>query len=107
MKKGQIYEGTAEKIKFPNRGIVSDCRFVASNRDELQNSVRESDADKGIQTGAENTAGRSGVQTGKARNADECGEVIVKNIIPGQRVLFAIRKKRGGRAEGQLLEVQG
>ncbi|MCD7982509.1 MAG: class I SAM-dependent RNA methyltransferase [Clostridiales bacterium] len=105
MKKGQIYEGTAEKIKFPNRGIVSGCHFVAANRDELQNSVGKSDTDKGTQTEGEIVDGRTGVCAGESRNADECGAVIVKNVIPGQRVLFAIRKKRGGRAEGQLLEV--
>ena len=32
-------------------------------------------------------------------------EVIVKNGIPGQRIRFIINKKRGGRAEGRLLEV--
>lgn len=32
-------------------------------------------------------------------------EVIVKNGIPGQKIRFIINKKRGGRAEGRLLEV--
>ena len=31
--------------------------------------------------------------------------VVVKNAIPGQRVRFAVNKKRGGRCEGRLLEV--
>ena len=31
--------------------------------------------------------------------------VIVKNALPGQRIRFVINKKRGGRAEGRLLEV--
>ena len=32
-------------------------------------------------------------------------EIIVKNVIPGQRIRFMINKKRGGRVEGRLLEV--
>lgn len=32
-------------------------------------------------------------------------EVIVKNAMPGQKIRFMINKKRGGRAEGRLLEV--
>ena len=32
-------------------------------------------------------------------------DVIVKNGMPGQKIRFVINKKRGGRAEGRLLEV--
>ena len=41
------------------------------------------------------------------RGIVDCGgtPVIVKNVIPGQRVRFAISKKRSGRYEGRLLEV--
>ena len=37
----------------------------------------------------------------------ECdeGEVVVKNVIPGQRIRFMITKKRSGKCEGRLLEV--
>ncbi len=37
----------------------------------------------------------------------ECeeGRAIVKNVIPGQTVSFAVNKKRGDRCEGRLLEV--
>lgn len=59
MKKGEIYEGIAERIDFPNKGIVK---------------IEEETA-------------------------------VVKNAIPGQKVKFAINKKRGGRCEGRLLEV--
>lgn len=31
--------------------------------------------------------------------------VIVKNVIPGQKIRFMIQKKRGGNCEGRLLEV--
>lgn len=31
--------------------------------------------------------------------------VVVKNAIPGQKIRFAVNKKRGGRVEGRLLEV--
>ncbi len=36
-----------------------------------------------------------------------CGEetVIVKNVLPGQKVSFVINKKRKGKAEGRVLEV--
>lgn len=36
---------------------------------------------------------------------DDGAKVIVKNSIPGQKVRFMINKKRGGKAEGRLLEV--
>ncbi len=36
--------------------------------------------------------------------AGDC-RVMVKNTLPGQRVRFAISKKKGGRVEGRLLEV--
>lgn len=32
-------------------------------------------------------------------------KVIVKNALPGQRIRLAIHKKRGGKAEGKLLEI--
>ena len=32
-------------------------------------------------------------------------KVIVKNALPGQRIRLAIHKKRGGKAEGRLLEI--
>ncbi|MCC8065725.1 MAG: 23S rRNA (uracil(1939)-C(5))-methyltransferase RlmD [Clostridiales bacterium] len=35
----------------------------------------------------------------------EEGTVMVKNAFPGQKIRFAITKKRSGRAEGRLLEV--
>ena len=59
MKKGEIYEGTVERIDFPNKGVVL--------------------VDK--------------------------EKVIVKNVLPGQKISFRINKKRGGRCEGMLLEV--
>lgn len=59
MKKGEEYQGTVEKVEFPNRGIV-----------QVQDQP-----------------------------------VVVKNVIPGQKVRFVISKKRSGRAEGRLLEV--
>ena len=33
------------------------------------------------------------------------GDVIVKNVLPGQRVSVRVKKKRKGKAEGELLEV--
>lgn len=36
---------------------------------------------------------------------DEGERVIVKNVIPGQRVRFCVNKARNGRAEGRLLEI--
>lgn len=30
---------------------------------------------------------------------------IVKNVLPGQKISFCVQKKRGGKAEGRLLEV--
>ena len=35
----------------------------------------------------------------------EDGYVSVKNVIPGQRIRFYVKKKRKGKADGQLLEV--
>ena len=47
---------------------------------------------------------------GVVRVREENGEeavCIVKNVLPGQKVSFCVQKKRGGRAEGRLLEVLG
>ena len=33
-------------------------------------------------------------------------KAIVKNALPGQKVRFAVNKKRNGRCEGRLLEVE-
>ncbi|MCC8029018.1 MAG: hypothetical protein LIO75_04345, partial [Lachnospiraceae bacterium] len=105
MKKGQIYDGVAEKVKFPNRGIVTSCCFAAENREDLENieggAVKyESAGDR-----PEKPKQRTGASGGVAQTAEETDPVTVKNVIPGQRVRFAVRKKRGGKTEGQLLEV--
>ena len=34
------------------------------------------------------------------------GSCIVKNVLPGQKITFAVQKKRNGRAEGRLLTVE-
>lgn len=34
------------------------------------------------------------------------GNCIVKNVLPGQKVTFVVQKKRGGRGEGRLLEIE-
>ncbi|MCC8150173.1 MAG: class I SAM-dependent RNA methyltransferase [Lachnospiraceae bacterium] len=79
MKKGQIYEGIIESVKFPNKGIAFACHLMTE--DEKGVHVRVEDAPA------------------------ETDRATVKNTIPGQRVCFAVRKKRKGKAEGQLLEV--
>ncbi len=38
--------------------------------------------------------------------ATEDGSCVVKNVLPGQRVTFVVQKKRNGRAEGRLLQVE-
>ncbi|MCD8365079.1 MAG: class I SAM-dependent RNA methyltransferase, partial [Clostridiales bacterium] len=79
MKKGQIYEGIIEKVKFPDKGVASSCHRMTE--DESGARIRVEDT------------------------PEETDRAIVKNTIPGQRVCFAVRKKRKGMAEGQLLEV--
>ncbi len=59
MKKGEILEGTVERVEFPNKGIV-------------------------ISAG---------------------GECVVKNVLPGQKISFMVKKVRKGKAEGRLLEI--
>ncbi|MCD8152933.1 MAG: 23S rRNA (uracil(1939)-C(5))-methyltransferase RlmD [Clostridiales bacterium] len=79
MKKGQTYEGRVERLKFPNKGLISMAYPVTEEEDG-----------------------------GWLCREDEAGEscdMTVKNTLPGQRVRFAVRKKRKGKAEGQLLEV--
>lgn len=34
------------------------------------------------------------------------GQCVVKNVLPGQKVSFIVQKKRNGRAEGRLLQVE-
>ena len=78
MKKGQIYIGTIETVKFPNKGIIT--KSYAAARDEDGNYYI---ADTAI---------------------DEC-PVTVKNTIPGQQIAFSVKKKRSGKAEGHLLQI--
>ena len=33
------------------------------------------------------------------------GTCVVKKVLPGQKITFAVQKKRNGRAEGRLLQV--
>ena len=61
MKKGQEYEGSVERLDFPNKGIV-------------------------------NIEG-------------EDKKVVVKDVIPGQKVKVLVTKTRKDKAEGRLLEV--
>lgn len=80
MKKGQVFEGEVNKLKFPNKGMVVDSRLM------------------------EETAEGRFVPAGEAAEGENC-TVVVKNTLPGQRVRFAVSKKRHGTAEGRLLEV--
>ncbi|MCD8119561.1 MAG: class I SAM-dependent RNA methyltransferase, partial [Lachnospiraceae bacterium] len=61
MKKGNIYEGIAKRLDFPNKAVV-------------------------------------GVE-------GETDQALVKGALPGQKVSFSVKKKRGGLAEGHLLEI--
>lgn len=79
MKKGQIYEGVVEKVKFPNKGIISRAVLVPEAESKERTDLGETPV-------------------------EECF-VTVKNTIPGQRVRFAVTKKRSGKADGRLLEV--
>ena len=36
----------------------------------------------------------------------EEGSCVVKNVLPGQKVTFVVQKKRNGRGEGRLLQVE-
>lgn len=36
----------------------------------------------------------------------EEGNCTVKNVLPGQKVTFVVQKKRNGRAEGRLLQIE-
>ncbi len=42
---------------------------------------------------------------GKGVVRTEEGSCVVKNVLPGQKITFVVSKKRGGRAEGRLLEL--
>ncbi len=78
MKKGQVFEGKVDEVRFPNRGIVTECRLMC------------------------------GTESGGYEASDDPAEscrVIVKNTLPGQLVRFAMQRCRSGSAEGRLLEV--
>lgn len=59
MKKGQTYEGTVQRVDFPNKGIV-----------EVEDK-----------------------------------KVVVKNVVPGQKISFVVNKIRSDKAEGRLSEI--
>lgn len=80
MKKGQVLEGIVEKLKFPNKGIV----FVEA---------------------ASPSHGQAGCEGMKMDTAAGKKCVVVKNVLPGQKIRFSVSKIRSGNAEGRLLEV--
>lgn len=80
MKKGQVLEGIVEKIKFPNKGIV----FI----EEASQSTEQTESE--------------GIKPDKAA---EKKRVVIKNVVPGQKIRFSVSKIRRGNAEGRLLEV--
>ena len=79
MKKHDIYIGIVDTVKFPNKGIIT-ASYPA---------VQEEDG--------------AYIQTSVQPETD-C-PVTVKNTIPGQKVCFAVKKKRKGKAEGHLLQI--
>ncbi len=81
MKKGQIYEGKVDNVKFPNKGIVRTSRLVCENEDESCASPEE-----------------------QSVSINSC-PAVVKNTLPGQSIRFAVRRVRHGTAEGRLLAV--
>ena len=94
MKKGEIYEGTVDYVEFPNKAVVTvdECT--------------------GVNMGANVIAGGNmseKIETAECRDENprpaDMTKVIVKNCIPGQKVRFAVTKKRGEKCEGRLLEV--
>ncbi len=87
MKKGEIYEGTVEQVRFPNRGIVTECRPVS-----------------GTAGGAEEASANRQKPPSQSTQAETC-RMTVKNTLPGQRVRFSVRRCRNGIGEGRLLEV--
>ncbi len=95
MKKGQVLEGTIEKLKFPNKGIL----------------VVQADSPVNGQTGCEErkkdaAEGEAEQQAGMNKNpAAAKKRVVVKNVLPGQKIRFSVSKIRSGIAEGRLLEV--
>ncbi len=77
MKKHDIYIGTVDKVKFPDKGIITSS----------YPAVQE----------------ENGAYTQTSGQPETDCPVTVKNTIPGQKVCFAVKKKRKGKAEGHLL----
>lgn len=75
MKRGDIVEAVVERIDFPNKGI---CRCIDSSD---ENNMEETSHQK------------------------EAVYIMVKNVLPGQRIQCRISKKRSGKLEGRLIEV--
>lgn len=128
MKKGQVLEGTVEKLKFPNKGIVF-VEDVSQSHGQAGCEEMKADAAAGVNTriDAPVNAGRpenfgKPVNAGRPENFGKpvnarCQEristtpaaakkrVVVKNVLPGQKIRFSVSKIRSGNAEGRLLEV--
>ena len=83
MKKGEIYTGIVEEVKFPNKGIVRVTGAWAAG-------AGANDAKDG---------------TIPEKNHADAAVVTVKNVLPGQRISFRLTKKKHGRLEGNLLEI--
>ena len=85
MRKGDICCGIVEYVDFPNKGVVR----VTVNETEQASQKAEGSA-----------------RTVDSVTADALEDkVVVKNVIPGQTIRFAVNKKRHGKCEGRLLEV--
>ena len=90
MKKGEICEGIVEQVKFPNKGWVRLLPVVKELTEESLHTAAE-----------ENMAPASGAFA----EAAKAEYVMVKNVIPGQKLSIRITKVRKGKGEGRVLRL--
>ena len=90
MKKGEIREGIVEQVKFPNKGWVRLLPVVKELTEESLHTAAE-----------ENMAPASGAFA----EAAKAEYVMVKNVIPGQKLSIRITKVRKGKGEGRVLRL--
>ncbi len=84
MKKGQYVVGYVRKLEFPNKGIVDVYQILDIESLEEVNPLE---------------------QIAITEQSVVLGKAVVKNVLPGQKIAFRIKKYRNGRGEGCLFVV--
>lgn len=107
MKKGQEYIGVVDHVNFPNKGIVR-IEELQEDQKEKKGSLQEEQKGEKESLQEEQKGEKGSLQE---EQRDENGQsfsltkIVVKDVLPGQKIKFCLTRNASGRKEGKLLEV--